>query len=215
MPSPHDILRIGNDADEEEIERAYRQRVKEVHPDRGGTTEEFKLVKQAYDQLTDGETTDESQRDDSSMTAQPRVARVSYLNYDVISDHEWSITDDDLFEKARQKDIDTRDCGRMVVKEGETILEAAEKCGFEWPFACRGGACANCAVLIVEGEVDIRYSSILPEEMRHEGFRLSCIGIPITGDVKLIYNIKHLPKLDELRLPPLPFRKRYGRDPAD
>ena len=46
--------RLGLDrgADESEVQRAYRERVKEVHPDRGGDEEEFKAVTEAYETLT-------------------------------------------------------------------------------------------------------------------------------------------------------------------
>ena len=42
-------------ADEEAVRTAYRERVKEVHPDRpSGDEDEFKRVTRAYEQLTDG-----------------------------------------------------------------------------------------------------------------------------------------------------------------
>ncbi|MFC4990130.1 DnaJ domain-containing protein, partial [Saliphagus infecundisoli] len=40
MESPFDVLRIAPDADDAEIERAYRERVKEAHPDHGGSADE-------------------------------------------------------------------------------------------------------------------------------------------------------------------------------
>lgn len=36
-------------ADLEDVQRAYRARVKEVHPDQGGDEEEFRRVREAYD----------------------------------------------------------------------------------------------------------------------------------------------------------------------
>jgi hypothetical protein len=47
--------RLGLDpgADEREVKRAYRQKVKEVHPDRGGDEEEFKRVTEAYETLVE------------------------------------------------------------------------------------------------------------------------------------------------------------------
>lgn len=46
-------LGVGADAGESEIRSAYRNRVKEVHPDRGGDEEAFKRVTAAYDRLTE------------------------------------------------------------------------------------------------------------------------------------------------------------------
>jgi curved DNA-binding protein CbpA len=39
-------------ADESEVQRAYREKVKEVHPDRGGDEQEFRAVTDAYERLT-------------------------------------------------------------------------------------------------------------------------------------------------------------------
>lgn len=39
-------------ADESTVKRAYREKVKEVHPDRGGDEETFKKVTEAYETLT-------------------------------------------------------------------------------------------------------------------------------------------------------------------
>lgn len=48
------ILGLAPDAEEEEIKKAYRDRVKEVHPDtKGGDEEAFKRVTAAYEQLTE------------------------------------------------------------------------------------------------------------------------------------------------------------------
>ncbi|WP_424018118.1 J domain-containing protein [Halorientalis pallida] len=47
------ILGLDTDADESEVKRAYRQKVKEVHPDTdGGDEETFKKVNAAYERLT-------------------------------------------------------------------------------------------------------------------------------------------------------------------
>lgn len=47
--SAYAVLGLSSDAGEEAIRRAYRERIKEVHPDRGGTEAEFLEVREAYD----------------------------------------------------------------------------------------------------------------------------------------------------------------------
>ncbi len=47
------VLGVSTDADSAEIKRAYREKVKEVHPDRGGDEETFKRVTAAYERLSD------------------------------------------------------------------------------------------------------------------------------------------------------------------
>lgn len=44
-------LGVDPDADEEELRCAYRRRVKETHPDRGGSEAAFRRVQEAYDHL--------------------------------------------------------------------------------------------------------------------------------------------------------------------
>lgn len=46
-------LGLEQGADEAAVKRAYREKVKDVHPDRGGDEETFKRVTQAYERLTD------------------------------------------------------------------------------------------------------------------------------------------------------------------
>ncbi|MFC4990129.1 ferredoxin Fer, partial [Saliphagus infecundisoli] len=131
--------------------------------------------------------------------------RIEYLNYERLADRGWGLTDADLFEKASMADFPAGDYGRFLADPHETLLEAAEDRGFSWPYACRGGACANCAVAVIDGEMTTPVDHILPEEMTDRGIRLSCVGEPITEDMRVVYNVKHLPELDDLRLPPRPF----------
>lgn len=49
----YETLGLDPGADETEVRRAYRETVKEVHPDRGGDEAEFKEVTRAYERLTE------------------------------------------------------------------------------------------------------------------------------------------------------------------
>jgi len=118
---------------------------------------------------------------------------VEYLNYEVLDDHDWSIDDDDLFEEAAAADLNVEDYGTLEVNQGEYILEAAEAQGYDWPFSCRAGACANCASILKEGEIEMDLQQILSsEEVEERDVRLTCIGAPKTNSVKIVYNAKHL-----------------------
>ncbi len=118
---------------------------------------------------------------------------VEYLNYEVLDDHGWSMDDDDLFEQAADAGLDAEDYGELEVNQGEYILEAAEAQGYDWPFSCRAGACANCAAIAKEGEIDMDMQQILSdEEVEEKDVRLTCIGSPATDEVKIVYNAKHL-----------------------
>lgn len=52
MISYYDILGVRVHATGEEIREAYRRRVLECHPDKGGNAEEFKKVREAYETLS-------------------------------------------------------------------------------------------------------------------------------------------------------------------
>ena len=209
VASPYDILQIDPDADDKEIVRAYRQRAKETHPDQGGSAREFQRVRAAYEAVLsrDRRGTVETEFEDFDDQPKQEKSRVEYLNYEVLDDHGWDLDDEDLFEKAASEDLDSTDYGRFLAQPGESLLQAAENRGFTWPYSCRGGACANCAVAVLDGDLSMPVNHILPSEMTDRGIRLSCVGAPMTVEMQVVYNVKHLPDLDELRLPPGPFNE--------
>jgi curved DNA-binding protein CbpA len=236
VASPYDVLGVDPAASESAIRRAYRRRVKEAHPDQGGSTAEFRAVQEAYEELTASESEGDTKatrtrrrwRDGwhrdrrrqerergsgssdgadgarwrSSTREQANESTVEYLNYAVLDDHGWTLDDPGLFERARNAGLEDRDYGTVTVENGDSLLEAAEAAGQEWPFSCRGGACANCAVKVCSGRLSLPVDHILPESLTDRGFQLSCVGRPVTPTVQVVYNVKHLPELDELRLPP-------------
>ncbi len=204
MPSPYEVLRVEPSASDGEIERAYRERLKETHPDQGGTTDEFRAVRAAHAAITDDEYPDplEEFEPEPAPEAHRPVSHVEYLDYEAVEDHGWSLADPDLFEKADAAGLNGDDRGSFEVRPGDSLLEAAEDAGFTWPYACRGGACANCAVALLEGGLDMPVNHILQSEPLEDRFQLSCVGVPRDADLKVVFNVKHLPGLDELRLPP-------------
>lgn len=218
MESPFDVLLIGSDADEETIEEAYRQRILETHPDQGGSLEEFQAVRAAYERLQAGYQEPVGVNQDRS--DQPRkqdwyrqaTSQVRYVDYDVLTDFGWETDDPDLFEKAAAADLGEEAYGTFEVEPDEFLLEAAEARGFAWPFACRGGACANCAIKLVEGDLSMPASHVLTDELMDRGFRLSCNGIPITDELGVVFNVKHMAELEELLLPPRPFKQAHDDD---
>lgn len=211
MDSPFEVLGIDADADDVAIERAYRRRVKEAHPDHGGSADEFQRVRAAYATVIAGDSLEDG--DGAGDTDERREGtRVEYLNYDVLDDYGWDLDDEDLFESAAAAGLAPADYGKFLVEPHESLLEAAENRGFAWPFACRGGACANCAVAVVEGALAMPVNHVLPPEMLDRGIRLSCNGMPTTDELTVVYNLKHLPSLDELRLSPRPFEQAYPGD---
>jgi len=217
MVSPFDVLDVNEDADDAAIERAYRNRVKEAHPDQGGTVEEFQLVRRAYRELDErdrnGGTDDGVDPADIDLTDEGEAdavspVRVEFLDYEALADYGWSLDDDDLFRKASHAGLDGSEHGRLLVHPNESLLEAAENRGFAWPFSCRGGACANCAVFLVEGELSQPADHIMPDELADRGFRLSCNGYPVSDELKIVFNVKQLAELDDLILPSGPFTRR-------
>ncbi|MFY4811355.1 ferredoxin Fer [Haloarcula sp. AONF1] len=222
MESPFEVLGIPPDADDGEIVDAYRERVKEAHPDQGGSTAEFQTVKDAYERLQNGyepgdplpdeSPTAESGSETEEAPPEPDDPLVEFLNFEVLEDHGWALEDEELFAKAADANLQSTDFGRFYVDPNDTLLEAAEKNGFAWPFACRGGACTNCAVAVVDGEMPSPASHILPPELTEKGIRLSCIAAPVSDDAKIVYNLKHLPEVSELLLPASRFEQASSTD---
>ena len=224
MDSPFEVLGVDPDADEAAIDRAYRRRVIETHPDQGGSVRAFRRVKTAYERIQAGyepegtaadepaDDTDAADPTDAEPAAEsdPDVgSRVEYLDYEVAVDQGWSLSDPDLFDRAAAADLPTHVYGRFLAQPDETLLEAAEERGFAWPFACRGGACANCAVLVYDGELATPNDHILDDDLGERGFRLSCIASPVSAELQIVFNVKHVPELEELLLPADRFDRRH------
>jgi ferredoxin-NADP reductase len=53
----------------------------------------------------------------------------------------------------------------LEIRPGQSILDAVEDAGIDWPYACREGTCGTCETPVLEGTADHR-DSILSEEER-------------------------------------------------
>jgi hypothetical protein len=49
----YEVLGVGREASQEEIDRVFRERARQYHPDRGGSEEEMKMLNEAHDLLGD------------------------------------------------------------------------------------------------------------------------------------------------------------------
>ncbi len=130
----------------------------------------------------------------------PRAETVTieYLDYQTVDERGWSIEDDDLFERAEAADLESAAHGTIEVTRDEYILDAAEAAGHDWPFHCRAGGCVNCAAIVTEGEIEMDVQrSLSDEEVDEQNLRLTCVGTPASDSLKLIYNAKHLDRLQD------------------
>lgn len=71
---------------------------------------------------------------------------------------------------------------------GPSILDYARTVRSEVPFACKGGMCATCKAVVVEGEVVMDKNYALTDEERKAGFVLTCQSHPSSGTVSLTYD---------------------------
>lgn len=208
--NPYQVLDISKDSTDEEIKNAYRQKVKEVHPDVGGDKDSFQEVKEAYEKLMgDGDDivnnvfcnrNNKNNKNNKKEKDDIYPSTVYYMNYDLIDLKGWNMNQD-IFETHSVDDYSEIDFGKFKVKRGDSILESAEKNGYKWPFSCRGGACSNCAIKVLKGDVKTPKHHILNEKLLKEGYRLSCIGKPLEKEVYIVYNINKHPDIQNLLLP--------------
>jgi ferredoxin len=69
------------------------------------------------------------------------------------------------------------------VAEDEYILEEAEDAGLRLPYDCRSGTCTTCMQKCLEGEIDQDLAFAISEEELEQGYRLICIGSPLSDVV--------------------------------
>ncbi|HEY5899697.1 MAG TPA: cytochrome b N-terminal domain-containing protein [Burkholderiales bacterium] len=76
----------------------------------------------------------------------------------------------------------------VMVREGETVLDAGLREGIALPFECRNGGCGQCKATLASGNVDYGayQPDVLTEAERAAGAVLTCSCTPL-GDIELEY----------------------------
>ncbi len=120
------------------------------------------------------------------------MPEVEYINYKIIEEKNWDIKKDNIFERAEKADLSSENYGKIKVKKYEYILDATEKAGLNWPYSCRSGNCATCSAIIKKGEIEMPGQQVLGiNDIDEKNIRLTCIGLPETNKIKIIYNARH------------------------
>lgn len=76
----------------------------------------------------------------------------------------------------------------IVVRSGETLLEAGLRAGIGLPFECRNGGCGKCKCTVLHGSVDYgaHQPSALTEAEKALGKALMCCAVP-RADIEIEY----------------------------
>ncbi len=66
---------------------------------------------------------------------------------------------------------------------GETILQAAERAGFELPYSCKSGSCTTCAGQCTVGEAELYTQEGVFRTKQMKGLVFTCVAYPLTEKV--------------------------------
>lgn len=76
---------------------------------------------------------------------------------------------------------------RLDVREGETVLHAAKRCGLEPPSSCESGFCGCCMAKVGRGRLRMLVNDFLSASEVEEGWVLTCQAVPETDDTQVEY----------------------------
>lgn len=99
------------------------------------------------------------------------------------------------------------------VNQGETVLDAALREGFAFPYGCRNGACGACKGKVLEGSLD--YGDYQPhaltEEEKRQGLALFCCARPQSD---LVIEAKEIGAVKDIQVRTMPCRVEKVERPA-
>lgn len=73
----------------------------------------------------------------------------------------------------------------VSVKKNASILDTALAADIDMPYSCQSGLCTACRGKCIEGEISTDEAEGLSQEELDEGYVLTCVGKPITDQVKV------------------------------
>ena len=72
--------------------------------------------------------------------------------------------------------------------DGECVLDAGLRAGFDLPYSCRAGVCSTCRARLVRGEVRMDYDQALEAWELEAGYVLCCQARPSTPEIEISYD---------------------------
>lgn len=83
--------------------------------------------------------------------------------------------------------IDGRDY-RILIKDGESIIDACNRLNIEVPQSCLSGYCSTCKCKLIKGEVKMEDNLCLTDKEVNNGYILSCQSKPTTNKLIVIFD---------------------------
>ena len=74
---------------------------------------------------------------------------------------------------------------KFSVEPDSTILETALDLNIDLPYSCQSGLCTACRGKLLSGNVKLDEEEGLSDAERDEGYILTCVGHPLTNNVKI------------------------------
>ena len=75
-----------------------------------------------------------------------------------------------------------------ILKEGQTVLEAALAADIDAPYACKAGVCSTCRAKVVKGDVEMDANYALEDYEVERGYVLACQCRPLSDELIIDFN---------------------------
>lgn len=73
-------------------------------------------------------------------------------------------------------------------RDGEAILDGAERAGLDLPFSCRAGVCSTCRAKLVSGSAEMAHNVALEDWEVEAGYILCCQARPTSAALEISYD---------------------------